>query len=314
LAGDRRFEAELRNPKVGSFENVRSNNWSYYSELRKRGFQLSVIQDLFKPTVGGDGEPLAQLVYNNLVSKPSSRYYTTQEIVWSVTALGKRVEVADEDMKPILMLNGKAIPIDGKKKKESHTWTVARASEYSSVALELKETPKVALYAIVTSDGVRDDAVFEEGSSGVAVERLYVDSEGTELDVNSLDLGEVVYTHITVSNKTNARIQNLALVDRFPAGWEIENPRLGRGGLLNFVDSDDLWRAEHLNLRDDRLEMFGALEGGESRQVVYALRAVTSGQFTAPPVEIEAMYDPSIWARQLGQPVTILGKWDDFFL
>ena len=313
LSGDRRFESELRNPATSPMGLTRSNNWSYYSELRKRGMQLSVVQDLFKPTVGGDAESLARQVYDGLMAKSSSRYYTTQEIVWGVTGLGKRVKSTAAGIKPSLTLNGKDVPRAAGAKGEP-TWNIVRASEYSSVTVGLDKVPDGELFAIITSEGIREDAVYEEGSSGLSVSRVYMDAEGDEMDVSQIGLGEVVYTVITVANLSGERVQNIALVDRFPAGWEIENPRLGRGGLADFIDRDDLWDADYLSLRDDRLEMFGALERGEERQVVYALRAVTAGRYTAPPVEAEAMYDPAIWARQLGQPVNVIGKWEDFFL
>ena len=313
LAGDRRFESELRNPAVTNIDlDKRVNNWSYYSELRKRGVQLSIVQDLFKPEVGGDAESLAQQVYEGLVSKSSSRHYTTQEIMWGITGLGKRVGTTAANLKANLKLNGK--PATDRKSKGKHTWSVVRASEYSSVEVELPEAVSGKVYAIMTSDGIREDAVYREGGDGLAIQRSYVDSSGEALDVNQLTLGQVVYTVVTVTNQTGDAVQNIALVDRFPAGWEIENPRLGRGGVADFIDRDSLWQAEHLNLRDDRLELFGTLKAGESRSVVYALRAVTAGQYMAPPVEAEAMYDPSIWTRQLGEPVTVLGNWDDFFL
>jgi uncharacterized protein YfaS (alpha-2-macroglobulin family) len=117
---------------------------------------------------------------------------------------------------------------------------------------------------------------------------------------------------VTVTNTTGEKVSNLALVDRFPAGWEIENPRLGRGGAVSFVDAGELWQPDYLNVRDDRLEVFGALEKGESKKVVYAVRAVTSGSFLAPPVEVEAMYDPRIWAREAGGIVTVSGPWEKY--
>ncbi|MEM7585654.1 MAG: hypothetical protein AAF560_19855, partial [Acidobacteriota bacterium] len=58
-----------------------------------------------------------------------------------------------------------------------------------------------------------------------------------------------------------------------------------------------------------RIELFGHLERGETRRVVYAARAVTAGRFTVPPVEAEAMYDPRIWAREGMQRVEITGPW-----
>src|SRR5207302_54452 len=94
---------------------------------------------------------------------------------------------------------------------------------------------------------------------------------------------------------------------RFPAGWEIENPRLGRGRSAEWIEQDSLWQAEYMNVRDDRLEVFGSLERGESKKVIYVLRAVTGGSYSVPPAEAEAMYEPRIWARQLGTRVTVSG-------
>jgi hypothetical protein len=62
------------------------------------------------------------------------------------------------------------------------------------------------------------------------------------------------------------------------------------------------------------VEVFGSLEAGETKKVVYAVRAVTSGKFTLPPVEAEAMYDPRIWAREAGGQVQVSGPWKDFLL
>jgi len=103
-------------------------------------------------------------------------------------------------------------------------------------------------------------------------------------------------------------------VDRFPAGWEIENPRLNRGGQVEWLDLEAQWQADYLNLRDDRVEVFGALDASASVKVTYALRVVTSGRFALPPVQAEAMYDPSVWARAEGGTVQISGPWANFLL
>jgi len=69
-----------------------------------------------------------------------------------------------------------------------------------------------------------------------------------------------------------------------------------------------------MNLRDDRIELFGSIGAGETRTFVYAARVVTAGEFTIPPVEAEAMYDPRIWAREDGRKITISGPWKDYLL
>jgi uncharacterized protein YfaS (alpha-2-macroglobulin family) len=118
-----------------------------------------------------------------------------------------------------------------------------------------------------------------------------------------------VFVDIEVSNVSGNDIQNIAVVDRLPAGFEIENPRLGRSTRAEWMKEDVVWATEFMNVRDDRLEAFGALPAGTGRRIFYTVRAVTSGKFTIPPVEAEAMYDPTLWARDKGGTAVIGGPW-----
>jgi uncharacterized protein YfaS (alpha-2-macroglobulin family) len=110
-------------------------------------------------------------------------------------------------------------------------------------------------------------------------------------------------------NSTGSDIQNIALVDRLPAGFEIENPRLGRSTRAEWMKDQELWATDFMNLRDDRLEAFGTMASGANKHVIYTVRVVTSGKFTIPPVEAEAMYDPTLWARDKGGTAVISGPW-----
>ena len=90
--------------------------------------------------------------------------------------------------------------------------------------------------------------------------------------------------------------------------------KVGRDGVITVVDSSKLWSTDHMNVRDDRVEVFGELERGEERSLFYEVRAVTSGSFTIPDVRAEAMYDPELWARETGSRIDVLGPWDGFVL
>ena len=59
----------------------------------------------------------------------------------------------------------------------------------------------------------------------------------------------------------------------------------------------------------DRVEVFGSVAPGQTVSFVYAVRAVTAGSFTVPPVEAEAMYDPRFWARESGSTALVEGPW-----
>lgn len=315
LSGDRRYEKELKNPDLSPVKDTRKNSWSFYSDRRRRGFMLSTFQDLF----GADpaGEELAQTVARALAGH-SSGWYTTQELVWGVTGLGKRVQgSAGSFAPPILTANGKTVEAkltDKKSKQSDRTWALARASEYETLSLSVPDKGKGSLYLLLSSEGVRANPDYKVGGDGLTVHRTWRDVSGGSVDPGQLELADLVYVEIDIKNTTSERIQNIALVDRLPAGFEIENPRLGRGGATDWIDQDSKWNADYMNIRDDRIELFGALEPGQTRTFVYAARVVTAGEFTIPPVEAEAMYDPRIWAREDGRKITVAGPWKDFLL
>ena len=64
-----------------------------------------------------------------------------------------------------------------------------------------------------------------------------------------------------------------------------------------------------MNLRDDRVEAFGAIKPGEMKTLIYVLRAVSAGDFLLPPVEVQGMYDPKVWARDRVGRTTVRGPW-----
>lgn len=317
LAGNRRYEAELKNPDVSGVTDQRSWGWNYYSDLRRRGMALNVFQDLF----GSDpaGEPLAQLVAEAL-RKQQSEYFSTQELSWGVSGLGKRVGSQPSSFGAVaLTANGKAIapaPQPKGSKLSDKSWALARASEYKTLTLETPKVEQGHLYLLLSSQGVRQGGDYRIGGDGLWVHREYrtIEGKGLELSNGSHKLGDLVFVELKIKNTRSERITNIALVDRFPAGWEIENPRLGRGVQATWVDAEAQWPLDYMNVRDDRMEVFGSLERGQERTVVYTLRAVTAGKFTIPPVEAEAMYDPRVWARDRGGTVVIAGPWKENLL
>jgi uncharacterized protein YfaS (alpha-2-macroglobulin family) len=310
LAGDRRYAADLKAIDTSPIINDRNNSWSFYSDRRRRGLMLSTFFDLFKNDPAG--ELLATRVAEGLVGQRSS-YYTTQELVWGVTGLGKWVTAmgAKGTAGGVLTADGATIePRKTKQKTNDKSWSLARASEYKSLVLDIPAGAD-GMYLVISSEGVRPGSDYKVGGNGLSVSRTYKSLDGTEVKLGDgkVALGDLVFVEITVGNTSGQSIQNIALVDRLPAGFEVENPRLGRSFKADWVVEDEQWSLDFLNMRDDRLEAFGSLPAGEDKKIVYTIRAVTSGTYTTPPVEVEAMYDPTLWARDKGEPAIVGGPW-----
>jgi uncharacterized protein YfaS (alpha-2-macroglobulin family) len=311
LAGDRRYAADLKTIDASPVSKERINSWSFYSDRRRRGLQLSTFHDLF----GNDaaGEPLANRVAEMLTAEKSSYYYNTQELVWGITGLGKWVHGLGSKgtAAGTLVADGTTIePRKSKLKTNDKAWSLSRASEYKALTLDVPQQAD-GMWLVITSDGVRPNGEYKVGGNGLSVSRTYRDISGNEIDLTKgeIQLGEVAFVELVVANTTGQQIQNIALVDRLPAGFEVENPRLGRGFKADWIEPDDQWALDFLDMRDDRLEAFGTLAAGDSKKVVYSVRAVTSGTYTVPPVDVEAMYDPTLWAREAGGKAVIGGPW-----
>jgi hypothetical protein len=309
LGGDRRYDNDLRAVDSSSVVDDRINSWSFYSDRRRRGLMLSAFYDLF----GNDpaGELLARRVAEALAGTSSS--YSTQELVWGVTGLGKWVTALTGKATPggSLVADGQAIkPRSAAHKSSDKAWTVARASEYKQLTLDVPAQAAGA-WLVIRSEGVRANASYKVGGNGLALTRSYRDLAGQVIDPASggLKLGDLVFVELALSNTSGLDIQNIALVDRLPAGFEIENPRLGRSTRPGWIQEPEQWSTEFINLRDDHLEAFGALAPRTTRKLIYTVRVVTSGTFTIPPADAEAMYDPSLWARNKPGTAVVSGPW-----
>ncbi|HUP24477.1 MAG TPA: MG2 domain-containing protein [Thermoanaerobaculia bacterium] len=310
VAGDHRYEAQLERPDVSNVRSERSTGWTFYSDRRRRGLQLATLVDLFgrDPAI----EPLADLVAEAL--RGSARSYTTQELVWGITGLGKFVEQgATLAGEPQLVANGAALEVESSPDLPGNwSWRLHRASEHNQLTLRLPQRGDGALFLVVSTEGVPvvPPADLVAGGDGLRLERRYHRAGGEPFDpqVEGLDLGELMHVELLVTNTGPERMSNLALVDRVAAGLEIENPRLGRERATDWIDADELWAADHLDVRDDRLEVFGMLEPGQTRKVVYSVRATAAGRFTVPASSVEAMYDPRRWARGTPLALTVRGE------
>jgi uncharacterized protein YfaS (alpha-2-macroglobulin family) len=116
-----------------------------------------------------------------------------------------------------------------------------------------------------------------------------------------LKVGESVIVRINVV--ANRAIPNGMIVDRIPAGLEIENLNIAQGEGLGGVAIDgvnpaqamDDRRIQHVEFRDDRFVVAARLNrqyGNNPLQLFYRARVVTPGRFIVPPVYAEDMYFP----------------------
>ena len=137
-------------------------------------------------------------------------------------------------------------------------------------------------------------------ANGYAIERSFYKLDGTKIDsLQSMAQNERVVVALKVT-EAQARYARLLVVDRLPAGLEIDNPALVDGGSIEAFSwlSKDVEPA-HTEYRDDRFVAAFDRAQGQSAFITmaYVVRAVAPGRYIYPPATAEDMYDPERYGR-----------------
>ncbi|MGI9524050.1 MAG: hypothetical protein ACR2PG_20645, partial [Hyphomicrobiaceae bacterium] len=152
-------------------------------------------------------------------------------------------------------------------------------------------------------------------SRGMTVSRAYYTLDGAKIDLASANGGSSKVSQnqrlvVVVKVKVDESSGRVLLVDRLPAGFEIENPRLVSSGDLSALHwLRPNFSPDHTEFRDDRfVAAFNFLRAGNKQRsatVAYVVRAVTPGRFTHPAAIVEDMYRPDKFARTAAGRLTI---------
>jgi uncharacterized protein YfaS (alpha-2-macroglobulin family) len=246
-------------------------------------------------------------------------YTSTQEQAWMLLAARA---LADETGNALLRVNG-----------EAHKGQLIRPltpAEVKDKALTITNDGDAAIDAVVSVIGAAltpEPAV----SKGFTIERSYYTLDGKKVDLASATGGtgelkqneRLVVVLKVEAPETGGRI---LVVDRLPAGLEIENPRLVDSGDIKSLD----WlktavKPDHTEFRDDRFvasfDFFGSgstrrhrgsdeenREPASSATVAYLVRAVTPGSFVHPAATVEDMYRPDRFARTASGRLEVVAK------
>jgi len=284
---------------------ARSSEGGYWSPLRSDAMRLSLAEDLWPDDTRL--EPLRHSVAQRMLQQS---HLNTQETAWSISALGKIVSRhPPARMKGVeLWLNGHPITADHGE-KNMPTWLLSGSQLNASSALELRYKGKNRPFLSATLIGYsKTQEATANASEVLAVQREYLDMTGNPLDSKAIEHGQLLQVRLSVRNLSHRQLRNVALVDRLPAGFELENSHPKEKGKKAGKDKDNAFTTEHVDRRDDRIQVFGNLTPMQrinSGHYTYTVRAVSKGTFTAPPSKLELMYEPDIYSLSESSSVHI---------
>jgi hypothetical protein len=140
---------------------------------------------------------------------------------------------------------------------------------------------------------------------GLRVRREFFHRNGQPLNLEAIKQNDVFV--IIVSGEAASGIPHQALLSHgLPAGWEIENARLGGEDTEGLAWLGEVTDPVAMEARDDRfIAAVDLSPEAPSFRLAYLVRAVTPGQYELPGALLEDMYKPRFFARQATGRITV---------
>jgi uncharacterized protein YfaS (alpha-2-macroglobulin family) len=215
------------------------------------------------------------------------RYTSTQENAWMILA----AQAILKDAEVI------SLKVDGADQKGAFYRTYKDAA-LSARTVTVANTGAATAQMVLNVTG--NPVGFEPAlSRDYAIERSYYKLDGTQVDPAEVQQNQRLVTVLKVTEPT-AKEARALLVDRLPAGFEIDNPRLVDSGAVAALG----WLKQDVTpvsteYRDDRFVAAFNRHASDPATftVAYVVRAVAPGRYVHPPAVIEDMYRPDRFGR-----------------
>ena len=133
----------------------------------------------------------------------------------------------------------------------------------------------------------------------ITIERSWWSTAGVAISERQFKTGDMLIVRLRV--QARQRVKDGLIVDRIPAGMEVENFNLSQGAQasefkvegVNIAAAMNDARIKHSEYRDDRFVLAADL-AGRRLDVYYLVRVVTPGKFVVPAAFAEDMYRPDV--------------------
>ncbi len=270
----------------------------YGSRLRDAAAVLALIAEA---NLGGDieGDAIARAGAVLDQARAQRSLTSTQENNWMALAAEA---LADHESASKFSIDGQ--PVKGALYRR---WSGPGLETRSIAIANAGETPAQLAISVSGAPVEPDPAV----ANGYSIERTFYKLDGTRIDsLQRIAQNERVVVSLKVT-EAQARYARLLVVDRLPAGLEIDNPALVDGGSVEaFAWLTKDVEPTHTEYRDDRFVAAFDRADGQSAFITmaYIVRAVAPGHYVYPPATAEDMYDPERYGRTAFGEIEVTGK------
>jgi len=292
LAGQPEASKELSQKANIEFTSNTNDYYTYGSVDRNRAMALETMVLTKNPNT-------RELVESIAKTLSSDSWLSTQTTAYSLLSIAKWIEAnGGKEIDVSFNLNGTNTSIKTSKNIAQRTLNINNGQN----SLICTNNSNNTVYVRVLNSGKLPLGKELVEQRGLNVSVNYKDLNGNPITVSRLTQGQDFIATVKVSNQKNTSINNVALTQIFPSGWEIVNTRY-----TDFGDTttDD---ARYKDIRDNGVNFYFDLDKkgkNDTKTFNIMLNASYLGTYYLPGIQVEAMYDNSYLARTKGQWITI---------
>nr|WP_294925191.1 MG2 domain-containing protein [uncultured Flavobacterium sp.] len=265
-----------------------SSNYNYYyygSSERNRAMALETMLLLGqKQKAFAMAAKLAKQMSNN-------QWMSTQTTAYCLYAMSKfAVSNGPKGINIQFTKNGKGETIKTQKTVADRSLVVQTGSN----SVTLKNLKNNTVYVRVLNTGILPIGQERAIQSDVSASIIFKNRKGDVINVSKISQGTEFIAEVTIRNQRNEHVENVALSQILPSGFEIVNTR--------FTDYGDATNniADYIDIRDDRTNFYFGMKAGETKVFRILLNASYLGNYYLPGLQCEAMYDNTFLARTKG--------------
>jgi uncharacterized protein YfaS (alpha-2-macroglobulin family) len=207
----------------------------------------------------------------------TSRYLNTHETGYCLLAVGDYLGkdwLPDALVRGTIRFDGRSIPFE--RRGATAVIDVTDASGSDLVVESASDTP---IHAVAEWEGIPVESPTEAEFENLSLKVRYLTEDGSPLNPSTLEQGTVFWCHLKAGVTTSQRVENVALVQIFPSGWEIDATRLRGEAVPSWARRLTLGAEAYLDIRDDRAMWFFDLYRGRELDFLVKLIAVTEGEY-----------------------------------
>ncbi|MFT5543887.1 MAG: hypothetical protein ACI97K_001386 [Glaciecola sp.] len=139
------------------------------------------------------------------------------------------------------------------------------------------------LYYVNVQAGYQSELPKDPSEDHIVVQRTFVDETGEP--ATKVKQGDELTVRLRVRSVSIDNIENIAIVDLLPGGFEVIRKSIDR--------KVGRWQSDYIDIREDRIVFYGSISKRVS-EISYKVKVTAAGTFVVPPSFAEAMYDRGI--------------------